>query len=178
MSTSQAARGGGRGSSFSGGRSRGRELSDPPGFGTDDRAAEVERLERAGASVVETKEGANLTFTILRDPEGTRSASGSPVNQPRGGGRRAGRVITLAAPALQGRRMLVIQREVERAPDGSVPAELRRLIQDPVLQVSIQSVLPLATGLLALMVLKPSLVGALLIMGDALLFGVVSALTR
>ncbi len=87
-------------------------------------------------------------------------------------------LITLAAPALQGRRMLVIQREVERAPDGSVPAELRRLIQDPVLQVSIQSVLPLATGLLALMVLKPSLVGALLIMGDALLFGVVSALTR
>jgi Glyoxalase-like domain len=25
---------------------------------------------QAGASVVETKEGANLTFTILRDPEG------------------------------------------------------------------------------------------------------------
>ena len=39
-------------------------------FGTDDREAEVERLERAGASVVETKAGANLTFTILRDPEG------------------------------------------------------------------------------------------------------------
>jgi predicted enzyme related to lactoylglutathione lyase len=39
-------------------------------FGTDDREAEVARLERAGASVVETKEGANLTFTILRDPEG------------------------------------------------------------------------------------------------------------
>ena len=39
-------------------------------FGTDDREAEVERLERAGASVVETKEGANLTFTILLDPDG------------------------------------------------------------------------------------------------------------
>jgi predicted enzyme related to lactoylglutathione lyase len=39
-------------------------------FGTDDREAEVARLERAGASVVETKEGSNLTFTILRDPEG------------------------------------------------------------------------------------------------------------
>ena len=38
-------------------------------FGTDDREAEVKRLVRAGASVVETKEGANLTFTILRDPE-------------------------------------------------------------------------------------------------------------
>jgi predicted enzyme related to lactoylglutathione lyase len=39
-------------------------------FSTDDREADVERLERAGASVVETKEDANLTFTILRDPEG------------------------------------------------------------------------------------------------------------
>jgi predicted enzyme related to lactoylglutathione lyase len=39
-------------------------------FRTDDRESEVSRLERAGASVVETKEGANLTFTILRDPEG------------------------------------------------------------------------------------------------------------
>ena len=39
-------------------------------FRTDDREAEVERLVRVGASVVETKEGANLTFTILRDPEG------------------------------------------------------------------------------------------------------------
>jgi predicted enzyme related to lactoylglutathione lyase len=39
-------------------------------FRTDDREAEVERLERAGAAVVETKEGANLTFTILRDPDG------------------------------------------------------------------------------------------------------------
>lgn len=53
-----------------------REKSRPASYpihldlGTDDREAEVERLERAGASVVETKEGANLTFTILRDPEG------------------------------------------------------------------------------------------------------------
>jgi predicted enzyme related to lactoylglutathione lyase len=39
-------------------------------FATEDREAEVERLERAGASVVETKQGANVTFTVLRDPEG------------------------------------------------------------------------------------------------------------
>jgi predicted enzyme related to lactoylglutathione lyase len=39
-------------------------------FSADDREAEVERLQRAGASVVETKEDASLTFTILRDPEG------------------------------------------------------------------------------------------------------------
>jgi predicted enzyme related to lactoylglutathione lyase len=39
-------------------------------FATDDREAEVERLVRAGASVVETKQGTNVTFTILRDPEG------------------------------------------------------------------------------------------------------------
>lgn len=39
-------------------------------FATEDREAEVARLERAGASVVETKQGANVTFTVLRDPEG------------------------------------------------------------------------------------------------------------
>jgi len=87
-------------------------------------------------------------------------------------------LITLAAPALQGRRMLVIQREVGRIPDGPVPEELQGLIQDPLLRVSIQSVLPLATGLLALMIFKPSLVGAVLMMGGALLLGVLSALPR
>jgi predicted enzyme related to lactoylglutathione lyase len=39
-------------------------------FATDDREAEVERLVQAGATVVETKQGTNVTFTILRDPEG------------------------------------------------------------------------------------------------------------
>jgi predicted enzyme related to lactoylglutathione lyase len=39
-------------------------------FATDDREAEIERLTSAGASIVETKRGTNLTFTILRDPEG------------------------------------------------------------------------------------------------------------
>src|SRR5262245_42161379 len=87
-------------------------------------------------------------------------------------------LITLAAPALQGRRMLVIQREVGRAPDGPVPEQLRGLIEDPVLRVSIQSVLPLGTGLLALMIFKPSLVGAVLMMGGAILLGVLSALPR
>jgi predicted enzyme related to lactoylglutathione lyase len=39
-------------------------------LGTDDRETEVERLTQLGASVVETKQGANLTFTVMRDPEG------------------------------------------------------------------------------------------------------------
>jgi predicted enzyme related to lactoylglutathione lyase len=39
-------------------------------FATDDREAEVERLTAAGASVVETKVGTNITFTIMRDPDG------------------------------------------------------------------------------------------------------------
>jgi predicted enzyme related to lactoylglutathione lyase len=53
-----------------------REKSRPESYpmhldlATDDREAEVERLVQAGASVVETKQGTNLTFTILRDPEG------------------------------------------------------------------------------------------------------------
>lgn len=53
-----------------------REKSRPASYpihldlSADDRELEVERLKRAGASVAETKEDANLTFTILRDPEG------------------------------------------------------------------------------------------------------------
>jgi predicted enzyme related to lactoylglutathione lyase len=39
-------------------------------FGTDDREAEIERLTAAGAAVVETKVGTNITFTIMRDPDG------------------------------------------------------------------------------------------------------------
>jgi predicted enzyme related to lactoylglutathione lyase len=39
-------------------------------FDSDDREAEVERLTGAGASVVETKVGTNITFTIMRDPDG------------------------------------------------------------------------------------------------------------
>ena len=39
-------------------------------FDTDDREAEIERLTSAGASVVETKVGTNITFTVMRDPEG------------------------------------------------------------------------------------------------------------
>jgi predicted enzyme related to lactoylglutathione lyase len=39
-------------------------------FATADREAEIERLVQAGASVVETKQGTNLTFTVMRDPEG------------------------------------------------------------------------------------------------------------
>lgn len=53
-----------------------REKSRPESYpihldlGTDDREAEIERLTAAGASVVETKQGTSLTFTIMRDPEG------------------------------------------------------------------------------------------------------------
>jgi predicted enzyme related to lactoylglutathione lyase len=39
-------------------------------FATDDREAEIERLTAAGAMVVETKTGTNITFTVMRDPEG------------------------------------------------------------------------------------------------------------
>lgn len=39
-------------------------------FESDDQNAEVERLTSLGATVVETKQGTSLTFTVLRDPEG------------------------------------------------------------------------------------------------------------
>jgi predicted enzyme related to lactoylglutathione lyase len=37
---------------------------------SDDREADVERLTRAGASVVETKSNPRHTWTVMRDPEG------------------------------------------------------------------------------------------------------------
>jgi predicted enzyme related to lactoylglutathione lyase len=39
-------------------------------FATEDREGEIERLMGAGATVVETKQGASTTFTVMRDPEG------------------------------------------------------------------------------------------------------------
>ncbi len=53
-----------------------REKSRPASYpihldlATDDREAEIERLIAAGASVVETKVGTSVTFTIMRDPDG------------------------------------------------------------------------------------------------------------
>jgi predicted enzyme related to lactoylglutathione lyase len=53
-----------------------REKSRPDSYplhldlGTDDREAEIERLTKAGATVVETKQGTSVTFTVMRDPEG------------------------------------------------------------------------------------------------------------
>jgi hypothetical protein len=59
---------------------------------------------------------------------------------------------------------------------GSAGGGTSALIHDPVLRVSVQCVLPLATGLLALMALKPGRVGALIIMGVTLLAGIATAL--
>ena len=39
-------------------------------FQSDDRESDVERLTRAGASVVETKSNVSHTWTVMRDPEG------------------------------------------------------------------------------------------------------------
>jgi predicted enzyme related to lactoylglutathione lyase len=38
-------------------------------FAADDREAEIERLTRMGASVVETKTNGEETWTVMRDPE-------------------------------------------------------------------------------------------------------------
>jgi hypothetical protein len=81
-------------------------------------------------------------------------------------------LITLAAPLLQGRRILAIARLIQQTPDGPVPTELHVLIEDPILQASVQTVPPVAVGLLALMTLRPSLIGALGIIGTALVVGI------
>ena len=53
-----------------------REKSRPESYpihldlGSDDRAAEVERLGKSGATVVETKSDEDRIWTVMRDPEG------------------------------------------------------------------------------------------------------------
>jgi catechol 2,3-dioxygenase-like lactoylglutathione lyase family enzyme len=47
-------------------------------FRTDDRAGEVERLVKLGASTVEEHSVPGLTWTVLKDPEGNEFCVGSP----------------------------------------------------------------------------------------------------
>jgi Predicted integral membrane protein (DUF2269) len=59
---------------------------------------------------------------------------------------------------------------------GSIPAELKRQIADPVLWTAVQANGFIALGVVFLMTIKPDLVGSLVTLVVALVLGVVSAL--
>ena len=87
--------------------------------------------------------------------------------------------LILIAPlgaALTVPRRLKIDRLARETPDGPVPANLQRLIHDPILQTSVQTLLILLLGIVFLMTTKPTLAGSIIVMLVALALGVVSSL--
>ncbi len=87
--------------------------------------------------------------------------------------------LVLIAPlgaALTVPRRLKIDRLARATPDGPVPENLARLIHDPILQTSVQTLLVLLLGIVFLMTTKPSLIGSIIVMLIALALGIVSSL--
>jgi hypothetical protein len=87
--------------------------------------------------------------------------------------------LVLMAPlgtALIEPRRRAIDRLAQAAPDGPLPDLLQQRTHDPVLLTALQAVAALLLGIVFLMITKPSLLGALLVMGIALAIGLASGL--
>jgi hypothetical protein len=88
-------------------------------------------------------------------------------------------LIVLLAPPLAGiiePRMRVIVALSQEAADGLIPAALSTRIHDPVLGTALQTVTAVVLGIVFLMTNKPSLDGAILVMGVFVLLGLASSL--
>ncbi|GLV59902.1 hypothetical protein KDH_67260 [Dictyobacter sp. S3.2.2.5] len=83
-------------------------------------------------------------------------------------------ILGILSPVINGPRMKAIQRAMEDAQDGPVPASLRKLTIDPVLQA--YTLLPaiMALGAVALMVIKPDWLGSTVVMIIALGVGLIA----
>jgi hypothetical protein len=87
--------------------------------------------------------------------------------------------LVLVAPlgtALIEPRRRAIDRLAQAAPDGPLPDSLQRCTHDPILLTALQTVAALLLGIVFLMISKPSLLGALLVMAIALVIGLASGL--
>jgi len=87
--------------------------------------------------------------------------------------------LVLVAPlgtALIEPRRRAIDRLAQAAPDGPLPDSLQQCTHDPILLTALQTVAALLLGIVFLMITKPSLMGALLVMGIALAIGLASGL--
>lgn|SRR5579859_4725060 len=87
-------------------------------------------------------------------------------------------VLAVLAAALSGPRMAGIRRAVTAgvAENGPVAPTLSRLVQNPLLWISIQTRVALALSIVFLMTVKPDLGGALLTVSVGAVLGVASAL--
>ena len=73
-------------------------------------------------------------------------------------------------------RRRTIDRLAQAAPDGSLPDSLQQHTHDPILLTALQTIAALPLGIVFLMITKPSLLGALLVMAIALVIGMASGL--
>jgi MFS family permease len=71
------------------------------------------------------------------------------------------------------RAMVTLAKE---APDGPLPAELDRRIHDPILGTALQTQVALVLGIVFLMTNKPEFMGALMVIGVALILGLISSI--
>ena len=83
-------------------------------------------------------------------------------------------VLGVLGPVINGPRMKAIQMAVEIAPDGPVPASLRKCITDPVLRA--YALIPgfMALGAVSLMTLKLDWIGSAVVVIIALIVGIIA----
>jgi uncharacterized membrane protein len=87
--------------------------------------------------------------------------------------------LVLVAPlgtALIEPRRRTIDRLAQAAPDGPLPVSLQQHTHDPMLLTALQTIAALLLGIVFLMIAKPALTPALLVMAIALVLGLASGL--
>lgn len=84
-------------------------------------------------------------------------------------------LIGIVGTLVNSRRLRMIHRDAEQASAGPVPLALVRQIEDPVLWTSVQTLNVMALGVVFLMTVKPSWLGALVVLVLSIVLGVISA---
>ncbi len=82
-------------------------------------------------------------------------------------------IVLLLFPLLP--RLRGLARQADAAPEGDTPAPLRRAVHDPILWLFAQVVTTIYSGIVVLMAFKPDTGPSLLIIGAAILLGVLAS---
>jgi hypothetical protein len=85
-------------------------------------------------------------------------------------------VMMILGPVLLGRSFAALQKAAQASPSGAIPSALARRIRDRALWTSENTFTCLLLAILFVMTVKPNLVGTLLVVGVALIAGLLSTL--
>jgi len=85
-------------------------------------------------------------------------------------------LIFVLGPTFIGPRLMALHNAASIAPDGRVPRPLRLQTLDPILWTMVYVLTTIALGILLLMIGKPTLVGAIITIGIAIILGPACAL--